>query len=264
MSENVVRARRLRKSFGATVAVDGLDLEVSSGTVYGLVGPNGAGKTTTISMLTGLLRPDSGHVTVGGFDVWQCTPRALALLGVLPNPPLLLDRLTGSELVVYTARLHGVPTGEARRRSEELLDLLDMNQAAHSFIGEYSTGMRKKVGLACALAHGPRVLVLDEPFEALDPGSARVTEALLRDFAARGGTAIISSHALDVVERICDDVGLISGGRLLAGGPMAEVIGAGTLTERFHDLVPGSDRTAPTLRWWQPAPPPPAPDQAPS
>ena len=179
--------RGLLKRYGATTAVDGLDLTVPPGAILGLVGPNGAGKTTTLSMATGLLRPDRGTVHVHGVDVWRDLPAAHRLLGVLPDGLRTLDRLTGPELVEYTGRLHGLTRAVARARTAEVLRVLDLADAGRTLVVDYSAGMRKKVGLACAVVHGPRVLVLDEPFEAVDPVAGGTIRALLRSFVADGG-----------------------------------------------------------------------------
>lgn len=249
MSTGALRCEGLTKRYGATLAVDRLDLQVPAGSMFGLVGPNGAGKTTTLSMATGLLRPDSGRVVVGGVDVWAETQRAHRVLGVLPDGLAVLDRLSGPELVEYTGRLHGLPRAEAASRAAELLDVLDLAEAGRTLVVDYSAGMRKKVGLACALVHAPRVLVLDEPFEAVDPVSATTIRALLTRFAADGGTVVVSSHVMALVEQLCDHVAVIVAGRVVEAGTVAEVRGEGSLEDRFVELSGGSRGLGGGLSW---------------
>lgn len=239
----------LVKRFGAVVAVAGVDLVVPTGSLFGLVGPNGAGKTTTLSMATGLLRPDSGAAAVLGVDVWRDTQRAHRLLGVLPDGLRTFDRLTGPQLVEYTGRLHGLPAAQARSRAADLLEVLDLTSAGSTLVVDYSAGMRKKIGLACAMVHGPRVLVLDEPFEAVDPVSATTVRALLHRFVGDGGTAIVSSHVMALVEQICDHVGVIVAGRVVAAGSVADVRGDMSLEERFVQLAGGERQANRDLSW---------------
>lgn len=244
----------LQKRFGSTVAADGIDLAVPVGSMFGLVGPNGAGKTTTLSMATGLLRPDAGRALVLGVDVWSRPREALRLLGVLPDGLRTLDRLTGPELVEYTGRLHGLAPAPARERAAELLDVLDLTEAGRTLVVDYSAGMTKKVTLACALVHGPRVLVLDEPFEAVDPVSAATVRDLLRRFVAGGGTVIISSHVMALVEQLCDRVGIIVRGQVVAAGTLAQVRGDASLEDRFVALAGGSRDVGEGLSWLRSSP----------
>lgn len=239
----------LSKHYGATRAVDQLDLTVPTGSLFGLVGPNGAGKTTTLSMATGLLRPDAGQVFVDGQDVWANLQRAHRVLGVLPDGLGTIDRLTGAELIEYTGRLHGLPRSQAAVRAHELLDVLDLAEADRTLVVDYSAGMKKKVGLACALVHAPRVLVLDEPFEAVDPVSGTTIRALLTRFAADGGTVIVSSHVMALVEQLCDHVGVIVAGRVVAAGTIQDVRGDASLEERFVALSGGSRALGGGLAW---------------
>ncbi|WP_211302910.1 ABC transporter ATP-binding protein [Allonocardiopsis opalescens] len=227
----------LRKAFGATVAADGVSLSVPPGSCYGLVGPNGAGKTTTLSMAVGLLRPDAGTARVCGADVWSDPVRAKTLLGVLPDGLLLPERLTGRELLHYLGLLRGLGRGTVADRTEELLDVLELAGAERTLVIDYSAGMRKKLGLATALLHAPRLLVLDEPFEAVDPVSALTVRAILRRFVASGGAVVMSSHVMALVEAVCDHVAVITGGRVVASGPVDEVRGGRSLEERFVDIV---------------------------
>jgi len=227
----------LRKRFGATIAVDGLDLEIPAGSFYGIVGPNGAGKTTTLSMATGLLTPDAGTVLVHGIDLWRDPDRAKPTLGVLPDGLRTFDRLTGAELISYAGLLRGMAPAMVEERRDDLLAALDLDAVGRTLVADYSAGMTKKIALACALVHAPRVLVLDEPFEAVDPVSAKAIRRILQDFAATGGTVVMSSHVMALVERVCDHVAIVGHGRVLAHGTLEEVSGGGDLEERFVGLV---------------------------
>jgi ABC-2 type transport system ATP-binding protein len=238
----------LTKRFGATVAVDALDLTVPSGSFYGLVGPNGAGKTTTLSMATGLLRPDAGRAVVQGVDVWRDPVAAKRLVGNLSDGVRLFDRLTGFQLVTYAGLLHGMPRDVVQERAAELLSLLDLEGAGGTLVVDYSAGMTKKVALACALVHAPRLLVLDEPFESVDPVSAANIRDILESFVGSGGTVIVSSHVMDLVQRMCDHVAVIARGAVLAAGTTDEVRGDSTLEDRFVELV-GGRRTGEGPSW---------------
>jgi len=242
----------LVKRFGATVAVAGLDLDIPTGSFYGVVGPNGAGKTTTLSMATGLLVPDAGRVLVHGVDVWVRPAEAAPLLGVLPDGLRLFDRLTGPELISYAGLLRGMAPEVIGPRRDDLLAALDLDQAGGTLVADYSAGMTKKVSLACALVHAPRVLVLDEPFEAVDPVSATAIRAILRRFVDAGGTVVMSSHVMALVERLCDHVAVVGAGRVLAAGPLDEVRAGRELEERFVDLLGGVNE-APELLWLRPS-----------
>ncbi|WZH39005.1 MAG: ABC transporter ATP-binding protein [Microbacterium enclense] len=229
----------LVKRFGEKTAVAGLDLRVPAGSFYGLVGPNGAGKTTTLSMATGLLRPDAGTVRIHGVDVWAQPVEAKKLIGNLADGVRLFDRLTGEQLVTYTGMMFGLPRDEVAARTADLIAIMDLTEAAGTPVVDYSAGMTKKIALACALVHAPRLLVLDEPFESVDPVSAANIEDILRGYTASGGTVIVSSHSMDLVQRMCDHVAVIAQGRLLASGTVDEVRGAQTLQDRFVELVGG-------------------------
>ncbi|WP_461038202.1 ABC transporter ATP-binding protein [Streptomyces mayteni] len=233
-----VRVRGLWKSFGEQVAVSGIDLDLPAGRFIGLVGPNGAGKTTTLSMITGLLRPDSGLVEIAGHDVWRDPVGVKARIGVLPEGLRLFERLTGHELLTYLGRLRGLPAAEVERRAEQLLDVLDLAGARHKLIIDYSTGMRKKIGLAAALLHNPEVLFLDEPFEGVDPVSAQTIRGVLERYTASGATVVFSSHVMELVESLCDWVAVLAAGRIRAHGSLAEVRGEGeSLQSAFLELV---------------------------
>jgi ABC-2 type transport system ATP-binding protein len=230
----------LTKCFGETIAADRVDLAVPPGSFFGLVGPNGAGKTTTLSMAVGLLRPDGGSAHVLGLDVWDDPERAKALIGVLPDALMLPERLTGRELLTYVGLLRDLPEAIVAERSDELLAVLDLDDARDSLVIEYSAGMRKKIGLAAAILHGPRLLVLDEPFEGVDPVSAATIRRILGRVVGSGGTVIFSSHVMALVELLCTHVAVIAHGRVLAAGTVAEVSGDRSLDDVFVDLV-GAD-----------------------
>ena len=232
-----IAIRGLHKRFGPKVAVERIDLDVPSGSFFGLVGPNGAGKTTTIRMATGLLRPDAGHVSLLDVDVWTDTTRAKSLIGVLPEDVPLFDRLTGNELLMYCGLLRNMPEATIVERSRELLDVFELTADAGKMVVDYSQGMRKKIGLACALIHAPRVLFLDEPFESVDPVSSRTLREVLQGFTARGGTVVFSSHVMETVEALCDRVAIVHQGRVVAAGALDDVRGMATLEDAFLNLV---------------------------
>jgi ABC-2 type transport system ATP-binding protein len=238
-----LQLRGLLKRFGEKVAVDHLHLDVPTGSFYGLVGPNGAGKTTTLSMATGLLRPDAGMAVLHGVDVWRDPVAAKTMIGNLADGVRLFDRLTGEQLITYTGMMFGLPREQIATRTADLLALMDLGEAAGTPVVDYSAGMTKKVSLACALVHAPRILVLDEPFESVDPVSAANIEDVLRSYARSGGTVIVSSHSMDLVQRMCDHVAVIAAGRVLAAGSIDEVRGTQTLQDRFVDLVGGRHHT---------------------
>ncbi len=248
--EMAVQLRGLAKRFGAVVAVDGVDLDVPRGSFLGLVGPNGAGKTTTLAMITGLLRPDAGGARVDGIDVWAQPLLAKARMGVLPEGLRLFERLSGTELLTFSGRLRGMDAGEVAARAAELLDVLALADAKDQLVVDYSTGMRKKVTLAAALLHNPPVLFLDEPFEAVDPVSARTIRDVLSAFTGRGGTVVLSSHVMELVERLCDHVAVMASGRVLAAGPVDAIRAGRPLEEVFVELVGGGGRAGQgSLHW---------------
>ena len=239
----------LRKKFGAKEAVAGIDLEVAAGSLAGLVGPNGAGKTTSLSMMTGLLRPDSGQILINGIDVWQDPPAAKAVIGVVPAEARLFDRLSGEELLEYAGRLRGLPAGQARSRAAQLLDVLDLAGDAKRLVADYSTGMRKKAALGCALIHNPPVLFLDEPLEGVDPVSGDVIRRLLTRFVGSGSTVLFSSHVMELVEQVCDHVSIIDKGKIVVTGTLDEVRGGKTLQRAFIDLVGPRATDKEVLSW---------------
>jgi len=231
--------RGLVKIYGNLVAVADLSLDIPTGSFYGIVGPNGAGKTTTLTMATGLLTPDRGTAYVHGVDVWGDTQRARGLLGVMPDGMRLLDRLSGPDFLVHVGMLHGLDASTARERAQELLAALDLAEAGKKLISDYSAGMTKKIALSAALIHSPRVLVLDEPFEAVDPVSAANIRQILTDYTRRGGTVILSSHVMATVQQLCTHVASGAPRRAPVAGPPDEVAQGGDLGERFTSLVGG-------------------------
>jgi ABC-2 type transport system ATP-binding protein len=249
MGEPAIQVHGLRKSFGTKEAVAGIDLEIAAGSFAGLVGPNGAGKTTSLSMMTGLLRPDSGQVLINGLDVWSDPAAAKAVIGVVPAEARLFERLSGQELLEYSGRLRGMPAGEARSRSAQLLDVLDLAADAKRLVADYSTGMRKKAALGCALIHNPSVLFLDEPLEGVDPVSGDVIRRLLTRLVGSGSTVLFSSHVMELVEQVCDHVSIIDKGRIVATGTTDEVRDGRTLQQAFIDLVGGKAGGGEGLSW---------------
>ena len=242
----------LVKTFDRKVAVDRLSLDIPVSSFYGIVGPNGAGKTTSLSMATGLLRPDAGRALVHGVDVWAEPLRAKALLGVLPDGLRTFDRLNGLELVTYSGLLRGLERDVVVPRATELVKVLGLWEAGTTLVADYSAGMRKKVHLACAMGHSPSSLVLDEPFEAVDPISAQTIQAILRDYAAAGGTVVISSHVMATVQRLCDHVAIINAGRVVVAGTTEQVAAGADLEQRFTELVGAQVRTE-GLSWLRPS-----------
>ncbi len=217
MTQNLVR------TFGQKMAVNHLNLTVRRGEFFGFLGPNGAGKSTSIKMMVGLLRPTSGSVQVAGVDVWHDPLRARTLMGVLPEYLNLYERLSGREFVRFSGNMYGVPKEDINRRTEELLQVLTLQEDADKLIVDYSVGMRKKIALAAAIIHRPEVLFLDEPFEGIDPVSSRVVRDILHDLTRRGTTIFFSSHIMELVERLCTRVGIINQGTLVAEGSLQEL-----------------------------------------
>jgi ABC-2 type transport system ATP-binding protein len=220
---DAIVVRGLTKVFGAKPAVDRLSFRVARGRFFGFLGPNGAGKSTTIRMLTGMLRPTAGEAAIEGLSVEREPLAVKAIIGVLPEELPLYERLTGEEYLQFAGRMYGLSRAETRRRVEELLEFLSLTEERAKMIVDYSQGMRKKTALAAALIHNPRVLFLDEPLNGIDPISGRVVTDLLRRLAAKGVTLFFTSHVLDVVERLCDEVAIIDRGRLVAQGTLDEI-----------------------------------------
>src|SRR3954451_1521222 len=212
--------RGLVKRFETKLAVAGVDLDVPAGSFFGLLGPNGAGKTTTLSMAVGLLRPDAGRAEILGYDVWADPASAKALIGVLPDGVRLFDRLNGAELLAYHGLLRGMDAATVDQRARELLEVLELGAGNRTLVVDYSAGMKKKIGLACALLHGPRLLVLDEPFEAVDPVSAALIRDILHRYVTGGGTVVFASHVMEVVERLCSHVAILADGTIKRVGTL--------------------------------------------
>src|SRR5256884_609867 len=218
-----VETSNLVRQFGDFVAVDNLNLTVRRGSFFGFLGPNGAGKSTTIKMLTGLLGPTSGRIRVLGRDIAEEPLEVKRRIGVVPEDLNLFERLTGAEMLAFTGRMYGLGKTEIVERSPELLDLMELRDEPKKLIVEYSHGMKKKLSLACALIHRPEILFLDEPFEGVDAIASRTLKDLLSRLTARGLTVFLTSHVLEIVERLCTDIAIISEGRLVASGPLAEL-----------------------------------------
>ncbi|MBC7908926.1 MAG: ABC transporter ATP-binding protein [Pyrinomonadaceae bacterium] len=213
----------LVRRFGDFTAVDRISLRVRRGQFFGFLGPNGAGKSTTIKMLTGLLAPTSGRISVLGRDIQTEPLEVKRRIGVVPEDLNLFERLTGAEMLTFTGRMYGLHRQEIAERTAELLDLMELDAEPKKLIVEYSHGMKKKLSLACALIHRPEILFLDEPFEGIDAIASRTLKDLLSRLTARGLTVFLTSHVLEIVERLCTDIAIISAGRLVASGSLDEL-----------------------------------------
>ena len=235
MTNTLIKTAGLVKRFGDKVAVNDVNLDVQGGEIFGFLGPNGAGKTTTIKMICGLLRPTSGTASVGGFDIQQQPIAAKTMLGYVPDEPMLYDKLSAREFLSFVADLYNVPAQQAERRAEELLKLFDLSSDADNLIEGFSHGMRQKTAIASALMHDPRVLVLDEPTVGLDPKSARLIKDILRQLAERGAAVFLSTHILEIAERMCDRIGIIDHGNLIAVGTV-EQLRAGRADQSLEDI----------------------------
>ena len=223
MSGDALVVEGLTKVFRRQTAVDHLSFRVARGRFFGFLGPNGAGKSTTIKMLTGLLRPTEGDAVVEGVRLSQDLLGVKRVIGILPEELPLYERLTGEEYLQFAGRMHGLPRAETGRRAAELLEFLTLADDRGKLIADYSQGMKKKLALAAALIHTPRVLFLDEPLNGIDPISGRVVTDLLRRMTAKGVTLFFTTHVLDVVERLCDEVAVIDRGRIVAQGTLDEI-----------------------------------------
>src|SRR5499427_7386663 len=259
MAETVLETLGLYRSFGGLVAVDNLNLKVEKQQFYGFLGPNGAGKSTTIKMLTGLLRPSSGRIHILGMDLAVNSVSIKARIGVVPEGLALFERLSGAQLLTFVGRMYGLPREVAAARTAELLEFMDLKDSADKLVADYSHGMKKKTALAAAVIHGPAILFLDEPFEGVDAIAATTLKRLLQRFISHGGTIFLTSHVLEVVERLCTHIGIIRQGRLVASGSLEElragvkVAGheqaALTLEEIFLQVVGGTKQDAEVLSW---------------
>ena len=239
-----VSIRGFVKTFGKKVAVDNLSLDIPAGSFYGLVGPNGAGKTTTIKMLTGLLMPDAGSASIFGNDVWSDVNSAKRAIGLMPQADEIFKTITGLQLLTYAGMLREMSRAESVKRANDLLSAFDLTEAANTMVSDYSTGMTKKICLATAMIHSPRVLVLDEPFEAVDPVSSANLKDILAEYVSTGGTVIISSHVMELVEKMCSHVAIINEGHVAAAGTLEEVAQGKNLEDRFMELVGGRHAAA--------------------
>lgn len=248
-----LETRALRRTFGDFVAVDGIDLAVPRGSLYGFLGPNGAGKSTTIKCLTGLLRPTGGTMSILGLDPLAAPEAVKRQVGVLPEDLALFEHLTAAETLAFVGKAHGMSAATIRARADELLVVLDLAGAAGQLVADYSHGMRKKTALAAALLPAPKLLFLDEPFEGIDAVASRQIKDILGGFVARGGTIFLTSHILEIVERLCDHIGVIHKGRLVAQGTLADLRAGGaqgeTLESAFLKLVGADAAGLSRLEW---------------
>ncbi|MFN0205299.1 MAG: ABC transporter ATP-binding protein [Planctomycetota bacterium] len=251
-----ISVRNLSKRFQKKIAVDNVTFDVEPGEFFGFLGPNGAGKTTTIKMLCGMMKCDAGEARVAGIDVFNDPLGVKARIGVLPDTIETFDRLTGWELVNFCGLLYSIPEAETKRRAVVLLDLLSLSDEDRGkLVIDYSMGMKKKVGLACALIHGPEVLFLDEPFNGIDPIATAAIQVVLNDLASKGVTIFFTSHVLEVVEKICTRIGIIKDGRLLAAGTRSELAAfadlgsSASLSDVFVRVVGGVATPAKALDW---------------
>ena len=223
MTDAAIVTQKLTRRFGNLTAVDGVDLTVAAGQFFGFLGPNGAGKSTTIKMLTGLLAPSSGRAELLGLDFAAHPVEVKRQIGVVPEGMGLFERLTGAEYLQFVGRMYGLDRATTQRRSEELLDFMQLSDRPKTLIADYSHGMQKKLALAAAVIHGPRILFLDEPFEGVDALAAGALKALLGRMTERGVTIFLTSHVLEIVERLCSHVAIIHKGRLVAQGSLEEL-----------------------------------------
>ncbi|HEV2801048.1 MAG TPA: ABC transporter ATP-binding protein [Pyrinomonadaceae bacterium] len=242
-----VETFELVRRFGDFVAVDGVNLRVGRGQFFGFLGPNGAGKSTTIKMLTGLLEPTAGSVRVLGRDVAGESLEVKRRIGVVPEDLNLFERLTGAEMLTFTGRMYGLGREETTKRARELLELMELDGEPRKLVVEYSHGMKKKLSLACALIHRPEILFLDEPFEGVDALASRTLKDLLLKLTARGITVFLTSHVLEIVERLCTHIAIITGGRLVVEGALDELRRGIAVGEQGGTDVDGSSSSPMSL-----------------
>lgn len=244
-----ISVRNLRKVYGAKAAVDGLSLNVPRGCFFGFLGPNGAGKSTTIRMLTGLIPPTSGEIELLGMPLESKALEIKQRVGLVPDESLLFDRLTGSEFLEFVGRMYGLARPVARERARALLGLFELHDNGRKLIAEYSKGMRKRVAMAASLIHHPDLFLMDEPFEGVDAVGARLMKDILLDQVRRGATIFLTSHVLEVVERLCDRVAIIHEGRIVTEGTLDELrAGSETLEDVFVRAV-GAEKDFERLEW---------------
>ena len=251
MPENTpaIEVREVRKVYGNKAAVDGLNLTVERGCFFGFLGPNGAGKTTTIRMLMGLAPPTSGSISLLGYTMPEGALDIKRRIGLVPDEALLFDHLTGPEFVEFVGRMYALERQVARDRARELIGLFELDGSRTKLIGEYSKGMRKRVAMAAALIHRPQLFLMDEPFEGVDAVGARLMKDILLDQVRQGATIFLTSHVLEVVERLCDRVAIINEGRVVLEGDMSELrTGTQSLEDTFVRVI-GADRLSESLDW---------------
>jgi ABC-2 type transport system ATP-binding protein len=244
-----IRVENLRKIYGNRAAVDGLTLTVPRGCFFGFLGPNGAGKTTTIRMLMGLAPPTSGTVELLGLPMPERAVEVRARIGLVPDESLLFDHLTGLEFVEFVGRMYRLGREVARERARELLALFELDAAPRKLIAEYSKGMRKRAAMAAALIHRPQLFLMDEPFEGVDAVGARLMKEILLDQVRQGATIFLTSHVLEVVERLCTRVAIIHQGRLVMDTELADLRGASETLEDTFVRVIGAERSVESLDW---------------
>ena len=243
-----IQLENLRKLYGGKAAVDGLSLTVPRGSFFGFLGPNGAGKSTTIRMLTGLIPPTAGSIQLLGMPMPEQEIEIKKRIGLVPDESLLFDRLTGTEFLEFVGRMYGLARPVAQERAGELLDLFELTEP-RKLIAEYSKGMRKRVAMAASLIHRPELFLMDEPFEGVDAVGARLMKDILLDQVRHGATIFLTSHVLEVVERLCDRVAIINEGKIVREGPMLELrTGTETLEDVFVRVV-GAERAFERLDW---------------
>ena len=244
-----IAVKNLRKIYGTKAAVDGLNLTVPRGCFFGFLGPNGAGKSTTIRMLTGLIPPSDGSIELLGLAMPEQALEIKKRIGLVPDESLLFDRLTGSEFLEFVGRMYGLPRPMARERGRSLLELFELEVDGRKLIAEYSKGMRKRVAMAASLIHRPELFLMDEPFEGVDAVGARLMKDILLDQVRQGATIFLTSHVLEVVERLCDRVAIIDEGKIVVEGTMNELrAGSETLEDVFVRVV-GAERSFERLEW---------------
>ena len=219
----MIQLSGLTKRYGSFTAVDGIDLTVPKGELFGFLGPNGAGKTTTLRMIAGILRPTAGTVTIGGVDITADPIAAKTKLGFIPDRPFIYEKLTGAEFLRFVAGLYDQRGSDVERRARELLALFDLEEWRDELVESYSHGMRQKLIISSAFVHRPQVIVVDEPMVGLDPKAARILKDLFREYTRRGHTIMMSTHTLEVAESLCDRIAIIQAGRIRAQGTMAEL-----------------------------------------